>query len=355
MGASSRPRSAASTTAPWRITSRAKSITQPAGSDVWLYRLSLVDRVYKPIEGRRLGRAPMKVMDLPMGKYLAVVGPGSGREVRCPVVIERQGQWLSRINLNHEVPSGFVYIPEGPFVFGGDRGATGSGPRRRVNLSDFAIARLPTTCEEYRQFLNDLARSQGQEVADRHAPRTTSETGAAGAPLWPARPGGGYRLPDRDRLGGLWRPDLPVRHLCRGDGEAYARWLSERSERHYRLPSEQEWEKAARGVDARWYPWGNLFDPAFCKMRDTRPGPPEPEPVGSVPLDESPYGVRDMAGNIMEWCATSFDRHDMMGVVKGGFWLSAAESCRAARRFGFKPAEPNPYAGFRLVLELDDQ
>jgi hypothetical protein len=86
------------------------------------------------------------------------------------------------------------------------------------------------------------------------------------------------------------RRDHPIVYLP--DARAYAR------SRGARLPFEIEWEKAARGVDGRVYPWGDRFDPTFCKMRDSRSYTQQPEPNGTFPTDESPYGVRDLAGGM---------------------------------------------------------
>jgi serine/threonine-protein kinase len=87
------------------------------------------------------------------------------------------------------------------------------------------------------------------------------------------------------------------------DALAFCRWKSKREGAIVRLPREIEWEKAARGVDGRFYPWGDRFDPTFCLMRESRPFAQQPEPVGTFPTDESPYGVRDMAGGMREWVA----------------------------------------------------
>jgi serine/threonine-protein kinase len=90
------------------------------------------------------------------------------------------------------------------------------------------------------------------------------------------------------------------------DAIAYCRWRGSRDGADVRLPSEAEWEKAARGTDGRFYPWGDHFDPTFCHMRESRPYAQQPEPVGTFPTDESPYGARDMAGGVREWVGDIF-------------------------------------------------
>src|SRR5207237_4471049 len=95
--------------------------------------------------------------------------------------------------------------------------------------------------------------------------------------------------------------ELPVFGVELGGATAYAAWRSSKTGRAYRLPHEWEWEKAARGADARIYPWGNRFDATRCKMRESRREPPRPEPRGAFASDASIYGVRDLAGGVAAW------------------------------------------------------
>jgi serine/threonine-protein kinase len=142
------------------------------------------------------------------------------------------------------------------------------------------------------------------------------------------------------------------------DAIAYAAWRSERDGLTYRLPTEEEWEKAARGTDGRAYPWGNNFESTFCKMRFARPEPAQPEPIGIFRFDESPYGVRDCAGGVSEWIA---DTNDPMNPIhpeaemcsaRGGSWSSDSTGCRVASRPRVMRAARSTSIGFRLVKDL---
>jgi formylglycine-generating enzyme required for sulfatase activity len=155
---------------------------------------------------------------------------------------------------------------------------------------------------------------------------------------------------------------------------AYCRWLSEKSDRAWRLPGELEWEKAARGVDARRYPWGDWLDTAWCCMRDSHPDRPLPDVVDSYPVDESVYGVRGLGGGVQDWCGDLYNVQgaevsesvvrppglpesvDMSATarrpVRGGFWFGFASDTACAYRDGHVPTRRYTDLGFRVVRSL---
>ena len=98
--------------------------------------------------------------------------------------------------------------------------------------------------------------------------------------------------------------DHPVEFVSFQDAMAYAAWLAELTDQPWRLPPEAEWEKAARGTDGRTYPWGNTFDRSRCNIWES--GIFTTTPVGSYYRGASPYGVQDMAGNVVQWTRSHF-------------------------------------------------
>lgn len=295
--------------------------------------------------GRTLVAEPVHTEPLPLqtslapGSWLAEVRAEGRVPVRLNLRLGPLEERSERVELfaPEQVGPGWVQVPAGPFLMGGDPLARMSVERCEPWLDGFFIQRTTVTSDRWLAFLNAL----DVDEARQHVPGEMGFFGGSTA-AWPHE-GGAWRLPEG------WPPDLPALGLNLADIERYAAWLSEREGRTVRLPTEEEWEKAARGVDGRWYPWGDHFDPSFAHMRRSRPGRPAPHPVGRYPVDCSPYGVLDMAGGLREWTGSIFDAGQM--VIRGGTFGDDGDDLRCAGRSGFQPEFKFSFVGFRLVAE----
>jgi formylglycine-generating enzyme required for sulfatase activity len=170
----------------------------------------------------------------------------------------------------------------------------------------------------------------------------------------------------------------PVVYVNSREAEKFCSWLTSKQGRKYRLPTEAEWEYAARGIDNRIFPWGEKLDAGhFANFADKRTsfawrdpgiddGFAETAPVGSYPRSASPFGLEDMAGNVFEWCLDSFEaykgkeRVNPRGVAnaqkrmyRGGSWKSRAGSLRASARNFNLPDYSSNDVGFRVVCECE--
>jgi len=180
--------------------------------------------------------------------------------------------------------------------------------RRSVWVDGFVIRRHPVTNAEYRRFLQHVLAAEGEAAAQARLPRALQLTEGSGAPsqLFGGVEGGEVVL-DRSLPTDPFHPDKPVVAVSWNDASAYARWLADCTGRPWRLPLELEWEKAARGVDGRRFPWGRGQDPSWYVMFQTFPERPHAVPVGECGLDVSPYGVEGMGGNTSDKCADVYD------------------------------------------------
>lgn len=118
----------------------------------------------------------------------------------------------------------------------------------------------------------------------------------------------------------------------------------------WRLPTEEEREKATRGVDGRRFPWGDAADASLCKNSDSRPEPTQPEPVGAFPSAASVYGMEDAAGGVWDWTSSLFEplrEASTTRVIRGGSWNAPVGSALAALRNWNTPESWYPYVGFR--------
>jgi len=201
-------------------------------------------------------------------------------------------------------------------------------PQHEVTLDAYEIGRYPVTNAEYAAFV---------EAAGHSAPNH-----------WD-----GGRVPE-----GL--TDHPVVYIFLRDAAAYVQWLAERTDQPYRLPTEAEWEKAARGEDGRLWPWGNEWNASVVNCKPGGPG--GTTPVDQYPDGVSPYGCHDMAGNVWEWCSTIYkgypyqaddgrEQLDASGtrILRGGYWSSDAGRVRCASRLWYSIDVGGDNFGFRVA------
>jgi serine/threonine protein kinase/formylglycine-generating enzyme required for sulfatase activity len=302
--------------------------------------------------GLHLGKTPLPRMPIPMGSYLLLLRKEGHVDVRCPVFIGREAGVTQVVTMYRpeEVPAGFLPVPDGAFIYGGE--AAGGLERQTRSVQDFFIARHPVTCAEYLEFLNDIARTDLEQAASR-APR---ESGGLGFYWEPEN--GVFRLPapgERQLKGGGkgqdWQSDWPVINVNWYDALAFCEWKSNREGRFFRLLTEDEWEKAARGVDGRAYPFGKYGDPAFLNIMGSLKEGNRLVGIGEFPLDESPYGVRGLGGNSRDWCfneAGERYRQWRWRWLKGGSWAVTPANARTACRYGDEPGRVVWINGFRL-------
>jgi len=295
-------------------------------------------------------------------------GPGWPGVVFAACLIAGAGAYLSpRAALGaatlppNAVPE-LIAVPTGPYIAGSDRAEREAAyrldeaayghsrtrewkwyedepARQERSLPAFEITRTPITNAQYAAFV----------TATGHPAPEVDETTWRGYGL--IHP---YERTRRHAwIGGevpAGREAHPVVLVSQADAIAYARWLSESTGRTWRLPSEAEWEKAARGPDGTRFPWGDDWDPARLNSHDQ--GPFDTLPVGSFPGGASPYGLLDGAGQVYEWTATPAAGAAGRIVVKGGSWDdSGCGICRPAARHGRPAGLKHILIGFRLVAE----
>lgn len=273
--------------------------------------------------------------------------PGSAREQVTVSALDLAGkrqrwekeaglkvQVANRMRLTAPLEMEFVRVPAGAFRMGSDKEKdplSYSDERRQhpVEVAEFWIGVYPVTNRQYQVFV----RAQGVQPPSHWV---------------------GGQIPK-----GL--EDHPVVNISWRDAIAFCQWLSQASGQKIRLPSEAEWEKAARGVDGRIYPWGDKWDPTKCNSAEKGPG--KTTPVGQYsPQGDSPYGCADMAGNVWEWTSSLYKpypyraddgREDPKAegsrVLRGGAWNSDRSLVRAAYRGYNVPASRYYLLGFRCV------
>jgi formylglycine-generating enzyme required for sulfatase activity len=244
-----------------------------------------------------------------------------------------------------------VLIPEGVFTMGynidneNEWGDTDEEPVHKVFLKSYYIDRLEISASQFSNFLN-------------HHPKKV--------PLY-FQTGLGVTI---EKVGNLYSPraelnNYPANRVSWYGADAYCRWVNKR------LPTEAEWEKSARGIDGRVFPWGNEFptnDRVTFRRKFNKVGFKALEMVDSMPNGRSPYGVHHMAGNAWEWVSDWYEdiyyerspfanpkgpNIGVSKVLRGGNWYYKAYYMRTTYRFNEKPGVFKNWQGFRCAKDLN--
>jgi formylglycine-generating enzyme required for sulfatase activity len=247
----------------------------------------------------------------------------------------------------HPFEPEMILIPAGEFLMGSDPrqdpdAVDDEQPQHRLHLPEYYLARTPVTNAQYHAFV----------LATGHTPPED----------WKGWTG---RRPPRGQ------EDHPVVHVSWDDALDYCQWLAEVTGRRYTLPSEAEWEKAARGADGRIYPWGHGWESGRCNSEESNVG--KTTAVHAYPQGASPYGVLDIAGNVYEWTRSlwgrGFDKpdygypyepndgrenreeaRDVGRVLRGGAFVDVRRDVRCAYRNWLHPRYRGRDIGFRGVV-----
>lgn len=206
--------------------------------------------------------------------------------------------------INEKDGSEMVYIAPGNFIMGDDR--------KVVFVDAFYIDKFPITNSQYKKFID--------------------ETGAKLPFFW-----------NNERFN---KPLQPVVGVSWSEAVAYAKWAGKR------LPKEKEWGKAARGIDGREYPWGNMKPDHTMAVFNLDPNSGAPAAVGDRKEGASPYGCYDMAGNVWEWCEDWYEEGKYR-VVRGGSWLNHHYILRCVYRSCSYPEGRDNNVGFRCVKDAE--
>jgi formylglycine-generating enzyme required for sulfatase activity len=238
------------------------------------------------------------------GSYLS--GPGELRaSARLPVHPAARDPYIGFrvVAVDPTVSFDWVEVPAGDYVLGRD---AGDSRQRVVDVDELELTMTPVTNAQYERFV--------------------AQTGAAAPPHWPAP------------------SDHPVTFVDWREASAFCAWAGGR------LPTEAEWEKAARGTDGRTYPWGEEEDEGRAAVGAGLKGG-STSPVGAHPAGASPYGLLDLAGNVWEWTSTEYPPGER--VLRGGSYASPGLAwARCTMRSWSRPGRRQAHIGFRVAREL---
>lgn len=290
--------------------------------DRWIPRLTDLQRDPAPAARANIGRA--------LGRL------GLDNRKGVATIVDRNGVTMPDID--------WVEIPAGEFLYGE------GNPPQKLTLPTFFISRYPITFAQFQAFLDDPSGFNEPRWFD------GMTVNADQRDMWEQE----FKFSNHPRETVNWYQAM-----------AFCRWFSWRlgggtdlkkiDEWAVRLPTEFEWEKAARGVDGRIYPYEGEYDPAKANVDGTRLN--QTSAVGIFPNGASPYGVMDMSGNVREWCLSNYEnpallaakenlRNDKRRVLRGGSWYGNQMFARAVYRNLNHPASRNLNIGFRVVCSV---
>ncbi|MGD2157592.1 MAG: SUMF1/EgtB/PvdO family nonheme iron enzyme [Anaerolineales bacterium] len=248
------------------------------------------------------------------------------------------------LTIEHPFRFELIRIPEGEFTMGSDpaldrEASENEQPQHRIFIPEFYISKYPITNEQYKFFVD--------------------EWGCNPPKFW------------INSLMFEVKVNNPVVEVNLYAVRAFCQWLRQATGMQFRIPTEAEWEKAARGEDGRIYPWGNDWDAQACNHKDSWS-------VGTTPVWEyekgvSPYGVVDMLGNVCEWTSSLWGEDldepdfkypydpqdgredlgslmDVCRVIRGGSYINHRKRVRCAVRFAYPPIFESELVGFRVVV-----
>jgi serine/threonine protein kinase/formylglycine-generating enzyme required for sulfatase activity len=361
----------------WSAPARLSVESSPPGTRVTIERFTADEGgALHLTDERDLGAAPVAETELPQGSIVLSFAAAGRAPVRYPVLLGRDERLHLSVDLPlaSEVPEGYVYIPPGRFLFGSSvdesfrRQFFATVPMHEVTTGAYLIARNETTFDEWLSYLRALP--AGERA--RRALRVDESVLTGGLDLREL-PSGVFELMLRPTTQALtaregemvsyrsrgrravqdWRR-FPVMGISREDAVAYTTWLdSTRRVPGARLCTEHEWERAARGADARELPAGDKLAPDDANIDETynKEGTSlGPDEVGSHPASRSPFGLDDMAGNVLEWVRSSLGPEDML--LRGGCYFYDQWTARSTNRVLSEATVRDPRVGIRVCATV---
>ena len=309
----------------------------PQGHRPWATARQRRDQHYDAALHAGTNKAWREMLDH-LTKLLAAA-PGDVAATRLQAHAQAKWEAIQRL-----LPA-MVEVPAGPFLMGSsdhDKAAySDEKPQHTLTLPRYWIGKTPITNAQFRQFVES--------------------DGYTNQAYWTSV---GWQWREAEQVvkplywdDAKWNgADYPVVGVSWFEAVAYCRWLSQQTGLAFRLPTEAEWEKAARGPDGLLWPWGNTWDAKRANSSES--GLNQPMPVGQYPDGASPYGALDMAGNAWEWCATKWGkpypyqledewqaaylRDDTIRVIRGGSWDNGRIYVRGAYRYNYSGSHISP-------------